>query len=172
MKWVLKSYGFPEAGASCRIPSASCQGPSVEKWQLERDGGGGGGGGGGAFEGSRVTEDQLFSRNICSSYPFAAFASACMFLQSFDVLSSQANISGYRAVLEAAHTFGRFFAGQTTAAGRIPPAKVNRSRAKNRYFPPGMYVFMHLHLCKVPKQLRRGRVAGRPCRLGYCLLLS
>ncbi|CAM9474252.1 unnamed protein product [Pylaiella littoralis] len=44
--------------------------------------------------------------------------------QSFDVLSSQANIAGYRAVLEAAHHFDRFFAGQTTAAGRIPPAKV------------------------------------------------
>ncbi|CAN0428380.1 unnamed protein product, partial [Scytosiphon promiscuus] len=44
--------------------------------------------------------------------------------QSFDVLSSQANIAGYRAVLEAAHHFDRFFAGQTTAAGRIAPAKV------------------------------------------------
>ncbi|CAM9448781.1 unnamed protein product, partial [Discosporangium mesarthrocarpum] len=43
--------------------------------------------------------------------------------QAFDVLSSQANIAGYRAVLEAAHQFDRFFAGQITAAGRIPPAK-------------------------------------------------
>ena len=44
--------------------------------------------------------------------------------QSMDVLSSMANISGYRAVTEAAHHFGRLFTGQITAAGRIPPAKV------------------------------------------------
>ncbi len=44
--------------------------------------------------------------------------------QSLDVLSSMANISGYRAVIEAAHTFGRFFTGQVTAAGKVPPAKV------------------------------------------------
>ena len=44
--------------------------------------------------------------------------------QSMDVLSSMANIAGYRAVVEAAHTFGRFFAGQVTAAGKVPPAKV------------------------------------------------
>ena len=44
--------------------------------------------------------------------------------QAFDALSSQANIAGYRAVLEAAHAFGRFFAGQMTAAGKVPPAKV------------------------------------------------
>ncbi|HVI17368.1 MAG TPA: Re/Si-specific NAD(P)(+) transhydrogenase subunit alpha, partial [Gaiellales bacterium] len=39
-------------------------------------------------------------------------------------LSSMANIAGYRAVIEAAHTFGRFFTGQVTAAGKVPPAKV------------------------------------------------
>lgn len=44
--------------------------------------------------------------------------------QTFDALSSQANISGYRAVLEASNVFGRFFAGQMTAAGKVPPAKV------------------------------------------------
>ena len=44
--------------------------------------------------------------------------------QSFDALSSQANIAGYRAVVEAANEFGRFFAGQMTAAGKVPPAKV------------------------------------------------
>ena len=44
--------------------------------------------------------------------------------QSLDVLSSMANIAGYRAVVEAAHLFGRFFAGQVTAAGKVPPAKV------------------------------------------------
>lgn len=44
--------------------------------------------------------------------------------QSLDVLSSMANISGYRAVIEAANEFGRFFTGQITAAGKVPPAKV------------------------------------------------
>ncbi|MGW2118493.1 Re/Si-specific NAD(P)(+) transhydrogenase subunit alpha [Streptomyces zhihengii] len=44
--------------------------------------------------------------------------------QSMDVLSSMANIAGYRAVIEAAHEFGRFFTGQVTAAGKVPPAKV------------------------------------------------
>src|SRR6201999_2913779 len=43
--------------------------------------------------------------------------------QSLDVLSSMANIAGYRAVIEAAHRFGRFFTGQVTAAGKVPPAK-------------------------------------------------
>jgi NAD(P) transhydrogenase len=44
--------------------------------------------------------------------------------QAFDVLSSQANVAGYRAVIEAAHHMQRPFAGQMTAAGKIPPAKV------------------------------------------------
>eukprot|EP00316_Scyphosphaera_apsteinii_P000347 CAMPEP_0119336456 /NCGR_PEP_ID=MMETSP1333-20130426/91884_1 /TAXON_ID=418940 /ORGANISM="Scyphosphaera apsteinii, Strain RCC1455" /LENGTH=1063 /DNA_ID=CAMNT_0007347267 /DNA_START=8 /DNA_END=3199 /DNA_ORIENTATION=+ len=44
--------------------------------------------------------------------------------QAFDVLSSQTNIIGYRAVVEAQHAFGRFFAGQMTAAGKVPPARV------------------------------------------------
>ena len=44
--------------------------------------------------------------------------------QKLDALSSMANIAGYRAVIEAAHAFGRFFAGQITAAGKVPPAKV------------------------------------------------
>ena len=44
--------------------------------------------------------------------------------QSMDVLSSMANIAGYRAVVEAAHVFGRFFTGQVTAAGKVPPARV------------------------------------------------
>ncbi|WP_104176257.1 Re/Si-specific NAD(P)(+) transhydrogenase subunit alpha [Arthrobacter sp. Y81] len=44
--------------------------------------------------------------------------------QSMDVLSSMANIAGYRAVIEAAHEFGWFFTGQVTAAGKVPPAKV------------------------------------------------
>lgn len=44
--------------------------------------------------------------------------------QSLDALSSMANIAGYRAVVEAANHFGRFFTGQITAAGKVPPAKV------------------------------------------------
>lgn len=44
--------------------------------------------------------------------------------QKMDILSSMANIAGYRAVVEAATNFGRFFTGQVTAAGKIPPAKV------------------------------------------------
>lgn len=44
--------------------------------------------------------------------------------QAMDALSSMANISGYRAVIEAASEFGRFFTGQITAAGRVPPAEV------------------------------------------------
>lgn len=44
--------------------------------------------------------------------------------QVFDALSSMANISGYRAVIEAANHFPRFFTGQITAAGKVPPAKI------------------------------------------------
>ncbi|MBS1795652.1 MAG: Re/Si-specific NAD(P)(+) transhydrogenase subunit alpha [Acidobacteria bacterium] len=44
--------------------------------------------------------------------------------QKMDALSSMANIAGYRAVVEAANGFGRFFTGQITAAGKVPPAKV------------------------------------------------
>ncbi|CCH79845.1 pyridine nucleotide transhydrogenase, alpha subunit [Nostocoides japonicum T1-X7] len=44
--------------------------------------------------------------------------------QALDVLSSMANIAGYRAVVEAAHEFGSLFTGQVTAAGKVPPAKV------------------------------------------------
>ncbi len=44
--------------------------------------------------------------------------------QKMDALSSMANISGYRAVIEAAHRFGSFFTGQFTAAGKVPPGKI------------------------------------------------
>ena len=44
--------------------------------------------------------------------------------QKMDALSSMANIAGYRAVMEAGNNFGRFFTGQITAAGKVPPAKV------------------------------------------------
>ncbi|KIF81250.1 Re/Si-specific NAD(P)(+) transhydrogenase subunit alpha [Noviherbaspirillum autotrophicum] len=44
--------------------------------------------------------------------------------QKMDALTSQAGVAGYRAVIEAANAFGRFFSGQVTAAGKIPPAKV------------------------------------------------
>ncbi len=44
--------------------------------------------------------------------------------QKMDALSSMANIAGYRAVIEAANSFGRFYTGQITAAGKVPPAKI------------------------------------------------
>lgn len=44
--------------------------------------------------------------------------------QAMDVLSSQANVAGYRAIVEAANQFGRLFTGQVTAAGKMPPASV------------------------------------------------
>ncbi len=44
--------------------------------------------------------------------------------QKLDALSSMANIAGYRAIIEASNQFGRFFSGQITAAGKVPPAKV------------------------------------------------
>ncbi|MFN3844171.1 MAG: Re/Si-specific NAD(P)(+) transhydrogenase subunit alpha, partial [Rehaibacterium terrae] len=44
--------------------------------------------------------------------------------QKMDALSSMANIAGYRSVIEAANNFGRFFTGQVTAAGKVPPARV------------------------------------------------
>lgn len=44
--------------------------------------------------------------------------------QSMDALSSMANIAGYRSIIEASHHFGRFFTGQITAAGKMPPAKI------------------------------------------------
>ncbi|MSS84444.1 Re/Si-specific NAD(P)(+) transhydrogenase subunit alpha [Actinomycetaceae bacterium WB03_NA08] len=44
--------------------------------------------------------------------------------QAMDVLSSQANVAGNRAIIEAAHDFGRLFTGQVTAAGKMPPARV------------------------------------------------
>lgn len=44
--------------------------------------------------------------------------------QTYDALSSMANIAGYKAVLESSNVFGRFLTGQVTAAGKIPPGKV------------------------------------------------
>lgn len=48
--------------------------------------------------------------------------------QTYDALSSQANIAGYRAVIEAAHHFGRLLGGQMTAAGNVKPGKVSVSQ--------------------------------------------
>ncbi|PHM53925.1 Re/Si-specific NAD(P)(+) transhydrogenase subunit alpha [Xenorhabdus sp. KK7.4] len=66
--------------------------------------------------------DKLSERNITvlamDSVPRISRA------QSLDALSSMANIAGYRAIVEAAHEFGRFFTGQITAAGKVAPAKV------------------------------------------------
>ncbi|MGL6313107.1 Re/Si-specific NAD(P)(+) transhydrogenase subunit alpha [Vibrio sp. WXL103] len=69
-----------------------------------------------------VLMDKLSTKNInvmaMDSVPRISRA------QALDALSSMANIAGYRAVVEAAHEFGRFFTGQITAAGKVPPAKV------------------------------------------------
>lgn len=66
--------------------------------------------------------DELATRKI------NAFAMDCIpritRAQVFDALSSMANITGYRAVIEAANHFPRFFSGQITAAGKVPPAKI------------------------------------------------
>ncbi|XP_044268563.1 NAD(P) transhydrogenase, mitochondrial-like [Tribolium madens] len=66
--------------------------------------------------------DKLAERKI------NAFAMDCIpritRAQVFDALSSMANVSGYRAVIEAANHFPRFFSGQITAAGKVPPAKI------------------------------------------------
>lgn len=66
--------------------------------------------------------DKLAQRNM------TVFAMDCVprisRAQVFDALSSMANIAGYKAVVEAANNFGRFFTGQITAAGKVPPAKV------------------------------------------------
>ena len=61
--------------------------------------------------------------------------------QTYDVLSSQANIAGYRAIIEAAEAFPRFFAGQMTAAGKVPPAKVLVVSLHSNY----SFYFMHQH---------------------------
>nr|XP_042900894.1 NAD(P) transhydrogenase, mitochondrial [Parasteatoda tepidariorum] len=62
------------------------------------------------------------------NHQMTAFAMDCIprisRAQVFDALSSMANIAGYKAVVEAANNFGRFFTGQITAAGKVPPAKV------------------------------------------------
>lgn len=65
----------------------------------------------------RVSRAQVFG----SSYTLKCLLTLSIAL---DALSSMANIAGYKAVVEAANHFGRFFGGQITAAGRIPPAKV------------------------------------------------
>lgn len=66
--------------------------------------------------------------NTLAQQKVTAFAMDCVprisRAQVFDALSSMANIAGYKAVVEAANNFGRFFTGQITAAGKVPPAKV------------------------------------------------
>eukprot|EP00051_Salpingoeca_urceolata_P024271 m.424237 g.424237 ORF g.424237 m.424237 type:complete len:1095 (-) comp20212_c1_seq19:85-3369(-) len=66
--------------------------------------------------------DQLATKH-CSAFAFDQIPRISR-AQAFDVLSSMANIAGYKAVVEAANNFGRFFTGQITAAGKVPPAKV------------------------------------------------
>ena len=85
--------------------------------------------------------------------------------QSLDVLSSMANVAGYRAVIEAAHEFGSLFTGQITAAGKVPPAKVlvvgagGRRTGGHRH---GKQPRRHRPRLRRPARGRRaGRVDGR-----------
>jgi NAD(P) transhydrogenase subunit alpha len=84
--------------------------------------------------------------------------------QKMDALSSMANIAGYRAVIEAAHHFGRFFTGQITAAGKIPPAKVfvigacGRPCRHRHGVRPGGYRARQRH---APGSGRPGEIHGR-----------
>ena len=99
--------------------------------------------------------------------------------QKMDALSSMANIAGYRAVIEAASFYGRFFTGQMTAAGRVPPAKVlvigagvaglaaigaargpGRDRARVRHARRGPRAGEE-HGRRVPRGDDRGRRRGR-----------
>ena len=92
--------------------------------------------------------------------------------QSLDVLSSMANIAGYRAVVEAAHVFGRFFTGQVTAAGKVPAGEGAGRRCRRR--GPGGDRRGRQHGCDrardgpAARGRRPGQVAGRgvPLRRG------
>jgi NAD(P) transhydrogenase subunit alpha len=84
--------------------------------------------------------------------------------QKMDALTSQAGVAGYRAVIEAANAFGRFFNGQITAAGKVPPAKVFIRRWRRRpggdwhCRQPRRHRSRQRHACRSG---RSGRVAGR-----------
>uniref|UniRef100_A0A8C9G2V8 proton-translocating NAD(P)(+) transhydrogenase n=1 Tax=Pavo cristatus TaxID=9049 RepID=A0A8C9G2V8_PAVCR len=64
--------------------------------------------------------------------------------QGYDALSSMANIAGYKAVVLAANHFGRFFTGQITAAGKVPPAKVCAGKTPRNQKPGGTRIFREL----------------------------
>ena len=85
--------------------------------------------------------------------------------QAFDALSSQANIAGYRAVVEAANEFGRFFAGQMTAAGKVhtPLPHPPRLPLLPRLLPPHTAPHRRLGRRLVTRRARGGR-----CRLPRC----
>jgi hypothetical protein len=85
--------------------------------------------------------------------------------QAFDALSSQANIAGYRAVVEAANEFGRFFAGQMTAAGKVhtPLPHPPRLPLLPRLLPPHTAPYRRLGRRLVTRRARGGR-----CRLPRC----
>ena len=69
--------------------------------------------------------EKLIGLNMVNKYFFVNDCNL-FFIQAFDVLSSMANIAGYKSVILAANNFGRFFTGQITAAGKVPPAKVRK----------------------------------------------
>lgn len=67
---------------------------------------------------------QQLARKQVSAFAMEQVPRTLSRAQVFDALSSMANVAGVRAVVEASHAFGRFFSGQMTAAGKVPPAKV------------------------------------------------
>ncbi len=67
---------------------------------------------------------QLLSAKRVTALSIDALPRTLSRAQKMDALTSMAGVSGYRAVVEAANAFGRFFNGQITAAGKVPPAKV------------------------------------------------
>ncbi len=86
--------------------------------------------------------------------------------QKMDALSSMANIAGYRAVIEAGNNFGRFFTGQVTAAGKVPPAKVSgrRGRRRRSCSDRDVDVAGRDHLCvrRAPRSGRADRIRWAP----------
>jgi H+-translocating NAD(P) transhydrogenase subunit alpha len=88
--------------------------------------------------------------------------------QKMDALSSMANIAGYRAVIEAGNNFGRFFTGQVTAAGKVPPAKVLVVGAGVAGLPPSAprsLGAITYGLRRAPRSGRTDRIDGRRIRL-------
>jgi H+-translocating NAD(P) transhydrogenase len=93
--------------------------------------------------------------------------------QTYDALSSQANIAGYRAVLEASNEFGRFFAGQMTAAGKVPPAKGTFFlRVVNPIDYCSIEKMLERKMCVLPKRVPHQTLSRSLFSLFFCWLLQ